>query len=216
MIGLAVKGIDRVASNMVRTRERLREQNKRSMKRATIHLSGKLRLQMTGPKTHHPFWGVQSPSKEMLTARTGITRASLSAGTRVYESAGVLTGAVGSSQKHLLDHETGGIFPGKSPKGYHRIPTAAAQTRVGVDRWLGMSIRDIPGAFLFRSSVGKLWAAVITGGKRSQRITLLYLLVKWRKLPARRIFGRVRDKEATAVNTIMGEGVASVVRQANA
>lgn len=212
MIGLTVNGVDRTARNLSEAKRDLPSATQRGVAKSTLLARRELTKQMTGPKKSHPFWGVQSSSKEHLTVRSGLTRASLTPGTRVFVSGDTVTGAVGSSQKHLLDHESGGTFPGKSPKGYARIPTAAMQTPGGVDRLSGASIRSIPAAFLFTSKTGKLWAAIKGRGKE---LVLLYLLVKSVTLPARRIFGRVTDRIRPEVNRNLGSEVTTLVRKAN-
>lgn len=215
MIGITVNGLDHVRASLKGAAAGLRTSTYRAVARGTIMLGAELRKEMTGPKFNDPFWGVKSGSKTQLTVRSGITRSSLTPGARVYQRGGEVIGAVGSAQKHLLKHEDGGTFPGTSPKGYARIPTAAAQTKAGVDRWTGQSIRDIPGAFLIRASSGKLWAVRSAGGKRSARVEFLYLLVKSYRLLGRKIFGRTSRRMQPEITKLVGEYTAEVTRKAN-
>lgn len=211
MIGLTVNGVEKAVANLAGARREMPDANARGVAKSTLLGKRELQKQMTGPKTHDPFWGVRSASKEHLAVRSGLTRASLNPGTRVYVLGSQATGVVGSSQQHLLRQEDGGTFAGTSPQGYNRIPTRAAQTAAGVDRWAGISIRDIPGAFLLTSKAGKLWAAVRT----ARGFDLLYLLVKSVTLPARRIFGRVTERIRLEVVKNSDGEVAAVVRRAN-
>lgn len=133
-----------------------------------------------------PFWGKLSPrAGPYLRGRSGMTSHRITGGGVVTEGRDAIgrttySARVGSPDAHVEFHERGGVIPGDfpgyfmSPAGYLRIPTAAAQFASGADRYGDRSIREIPGAFLFTSKAGNLWAAIREGAK----LTLLYLLAK--------------------------------------
>lgn len=211
MIGVAVKGAERVSAKLRTASDDVRRGAESSMRQATLIVRRRLTLELTGPETRHAFWGKVGSRGNKLSVRSGKTRASLTPGTRVFRSGTTLVGVVGSAEKHLRLHEDGATISGSSPKGYLRIPTGAAQTAAGVDRWAGRSIRDIPGAFLFKSKRGNLWAAVRRGGS----LVLLYLLKKIARMRARKIFARTRDASREDVKRVTNDTVSATVRKAN-
>lgn len=215
MIGVSVTGASEVRRRLAKAVPDLRSAQERGVSRASILVGRELRLELTSPASSHPFWGRVGSTGTGLSVRSGKTRSSVSGGGRIFRSGDIVTSAVGSGEKHLKDHEDGGTFAGKSPAGYARVPTALAQTAAGVDRWTGMSIRDIPGAFLLRSKAGKLWAARNAGGRNSQRVELLYLLVKSIHLKPKRIFGRVAERMRPQVVRLIGAEASVVVGRAN-
>lgn len=215
MIGLAVSGIEKVQGNLKRAAAEAKAATEAAMKRATIIVGRNLREELTAPESRDAFWGKVGARGLGLSRRSGKTAASITAGTRVYRVGESVVGVVGSAERHLKLHEDGGTVSGSSPKGYHRIPTAMAQTAAGVDRNAGRSIKGMPGVFLIRTSKGKLWAVRQAGGKRSSRMEFLYLFVKSVKYKARHIFARMATKSQPEVSRVTKDQVAAVVRKAN-
>lgn len=212
MIGVSVQGADRVRANLARGSSRLRSGQEAGVKRASILVSRLLREEMTQDAVSDPFWGKRNSGGDGLSVRTGHTRASVTGGGTIFRVGTSVMAAVGSAMKHLLDHERGGTFSGSSPRGFHRIPTAAAQTAAGADKYAGRSILDIQGSFLMRSLGGRLWAA-INNGKRA--VTLLYLLVRSITLKPRRLFARTSAKAAPQVVGGLRLEVSAAVAEAN-
>ena len=211
MLGVAVRGSERVSGKLKAAGDDIKRGTEKSMRQATLLVRGRLVQSMTAPERRDSFWGKVGAATG-LSVRSGKTRASLTPGTRVYRTGTTVVGVVGSREKHLRLHEDGGVVRGGSPKGYLRIPTAQAQTAAGVDRWAGRSSRDIPGAFLMKSKRGNLWVAVSRGGK----LVLLYLLKKSVKMKARRVFARARDASREDVKRATADMVTATVRKANA
>jgi hypothetical protein len=212
VIGVAVRGAERVMGRLAQAAKDMHAETDRSMRLAVLAVRRRLTLELTGAEVRDGFWGRKGAPGDKLSARSGRTRASLTPGTRIYRVGNLVTGVVGSGQKHLRLHEDGGTISGTSPKGYLRIPTAAAQTGAGVDRYAGRSIKSISGAFLLRSKAGNLWAAI----KRGKSLVLLYLLKKQARMRPRRIFARVRDESRPQVLELTQGRVTAVVRKANA
>lgn len=212
MIGIAVKGAEKVAKKLDQAQKDTRTAQERMVSRASILVSDALRAEMSERQQEDPFWGATGAAGDGLAARTGKTRASVTGGGRVLRHGNTVIATVGSPQRHLKDHEDGGTFSGKSPKGFHRIPTREAQTAGGQDRYAGRSIRDIEGAFLIRSKTGRLWAALA----RARFVTLLYLLVRTIKLRPRRIFHRVNERTKPKAVAVGRAEMTSVVNKANA
>lgn len=239
MIGLSVKGADTVAARLRAARQGVLTAQEAGVRRATVLVERALKLELSHKAESDTFWGKKGAADDGLAVRTGRTRAGITGGGTSYRVGDRVVGAVGSRDRHLVDHETGATVRGTSPKGFARIPTAAAQTGAGVDRNAGRSIRDIPGAFLFRSHTGTLWAAVRTFGSGAKQIRgkdrraaflsaqaghigaykgglmLLYLLVKSVRLRARHIFARVRREQEPRATEAMRSEVVLVVQQAN-
>jgi hypothetical protein len=211
MIGVTVAGVEHVRGNLARARTGVRTAQERGVARASVLVSRMLREELTGQAGSHAFWGKTGAKDGKLAVRTGHTRASITPGGNVIRVGDNVVAAVGSGSESLKRHEAGGTFRGTSPGGYFRVPTREAQTAAGVDRWMGMSIRNIPGAFLLRTHAGRLWAAVGT----KNRLTLLYLLVKSITLAPRRIFQRTRTKAQPQCAALVGNAVSLVVREAN-
>jgi hypothetical protein len=86
-----------------------------------------------------------------------------------------------------------------------------AQTGAGVDRYLGMSIRAIPGSFLFRSKMGNLWAAVRQGAEN----VLLYLLKRQVHFRPRRTAQRTIERGRPAVMREMNASATLIVAFGN-
>jgi len=214
MIGVSVRGAAKTLRNLAGAAKNVRLESERAMARSVVLVRRMLTLEMTAPENRDAFWGKKGASGNGLSVRSGKTRASLTPGTRIYRNGAALIGVVGSAEKHLKLHEDGGVLRGTSPKGYLRIPTAAAQTAAGVDRWAGRSIRDIPGAFLFKSQAGNLWAALHRG--KGSPLELLYLLKKSARMRPRRIFARTRDASRPQVIELTRGAIRTVVQKANA
>lgn len=210
MIGLSVRGADKVASRLRGAARDVRSAQELGVRRGTLLVDRALKLELSEKGGQDAFWGKTGSPGDGLAVRSGRTRASVAS--NVFRYGDRVVGVVGSKEAHLKQHESGATVPGTSPRGYARIPTAAAQTPSGVDRNAGRSIRDIPGAFLFTSRTGKLWAAV----RADKRLELLYLLVKQVRLRARRIFERTASRQTSHVADAMRSEVSLVVRRANA
>jgi len=212
MIGVTVNGARAVAANLKQASIDLRKAQDKGVMLASLSVERALKLEMTGAERRDPFWGRLGAPGDKLGRRSGRTVQSVTGGGRAYRVGPLVTAAVGSAEKHLKLHEDGATVRGTSPKGYNRIPTAAAQTGAGVDRWLGTSIRTIPGAFLFRSKAGKLWAAMRNG---RGPLVLLYLLVREVVLRPRRIFSRVAVAQKPLVDRIIGAEISVAIAKAN-
>jgi hypothetical protein len=212
MIGVSVKGAQKAVRNMAGAAKNVAVESRRAMVKSVALVRRLLTTELTAPESRDAFWGKVGAKGSGLSVRSGKTRASLSAGTRIYQNGATLIGVVGSAEKHLRLHEDGGTISGTSPKGYLRIPTAAAQTGAGVDRYAGRSIKDIAGAFLFKSKRGNLWAAI----RRGKSLTLLYLLKKSAYMKPRRIFARTRDSSRPQVLELTRGAIRTVVQKANA
>lgn len=212
MIGIAASGAEKTHRNLAGAARALPSEQAKAVLRASRIVEIELKKEMTAARQMDPFWGVKGGAGDGLAVRSGLTRASVQGGGRIYRSGDTVSAAVGSAQKHLKDHEDGATLSGKSPAGYHRIPTREAQTGAGVDRYAGRSIRDIAGAFLIRTKAGKLWAALARAG----RVSLLYLLVKIIRLRPRRIFHRVNERTRPKAVAEVQAGVTAVVNKANA
>ena len=237
MMGVSITGTDKTLANLKGAKNSLPAAQERGVRKGVALVERALKLELSQKGEMDAFWGKQGSSGDGLAVRTGRTRAGITGATLRHGTE--VVGVVGSKDKHLKDHEEGATIAGGSPGGFHRIPTAAAKTAAGVDRNAGRSIRNIPGAFLFRSSAGSLWAAVRTFGsgatmvrgkerraafKESQAarvgastggLMLLYLLVRSVTLRGRNIFARVRREQQGPVVEAVGREVAVVVQRAN-
>lgn len=212
MIGVQVVGLDQAIGRIRRFGSEIDKAEREQARRGSIQARRLLVARMSRPAPVHPFWGKGSPAGNYLGARTGQSRQRISPGGIVVRTAGGYQAAVGSPDRHIAFAEEGGTISGGKLK---RIPTAAAQTPGGADRFAGRSIRDIPGAFLIRSQAGKLWAVQPQGGAKSGRLTFLYLLVPSVKQRGRHLFRETaRDLNHAAVASAQPE-VARVVRRAN-
>jgi hypothetical protein len=186
------------APNAARRGERLRaaaadlpERMRRAVQAGTIIIQGRLRrVELRGSKGSHPFWGVTGARGSALGVRSGMTTRSIVA--RVTRTFNTVIGTVGSPLAHMRPHERGMTIHGKP---WLRIPTAAAQTGAGVDRYAGRSARDIPGAFLLKSRAGNLWIALRTAGGTLQLLYLLKRVVRLReRAPMRTALHAVRPE----------------------
>lgn len=185
------------------------------IRRASFLVRSKLLRELNDPPRRDPFWGVMG-GRTGLSVRTGHTRQRISPGGQIYRRGNTITTAVGSPDQHVLDLEEGGTF--SAGGGFFRIPTAAAQTAEGADRWAGQSIRNIPGAHLYRNPISrKLWAyQVPPGGLGGAKHVLLYLLVRSVHRRGRHIFARVTAEATPEVERDLGGTVSMQVTKANA
>lgn len=189
MIGLKITGIRETVQKFERLEQDLQALHLRAMKAATVRTRNALFSAMSGVVVSVPFWGAKSPEGHILAARSGHTRAALSPG-QVWQAGEHTFGVVGHSEPHVAALEVGATIRPTSGQ-FLRIPTANVLTGAGVDRYTGMSIRQIPGARLIRTKTGRLWAIRPVGSGRTARIEFLYLLVRSVKLPEKRIFATV-------------------------
>jgi hypothetical protein len=224
LIGVAVKGADRAAKKVAEAAASVKKSAETAMREAVKLVTRNLKERMTGKDRRHPFWGKVGADGHSLSARSGKTRASLTAGTRIYWQGKSVIGVVGSAEKSLKLHEDGGTI-GPTKGQYLRIPTKMAQTPAGVDRWAGRSARDIPGTFLVRAGAGKkskLWVVRAIGGSYSgigpanvKRMDFLYLLVRSVNIRPRKLFQKTMEVTQTPVREITRAHVTQIVNKAN-
>lgn len=215
MIAVTVKKRGRFVTNPEGVKHDIQTAAERGMFKGWQSVRKSIREKMSIPGTRHPFWG-RIGSADGLMVRTGKTRASLTPAFRPLRIGNRVTASVGSPDQHVLDLEEGGTVSAGS--GWFRIPTAAAQTAAaGVDRWAGMSIRDIPGAHLYRNQIThRLWAyQVEPGALGTGKHRLLYLLTKSVTRKGRHIFARTAAEQAPVVAAAMGREVSLAVQKAN-
>ena len=208
MIAVEARGVPEVANRLRRAGRELTAARDRELAAAGALLRRKLGGRMSDPGSTHPFWGRGGGVGDALAARSGGSRARITPGTQVYRSGDTAWTVVGSPDPHIAFLEEGGTIQGNP---FLRIPTGAAKTAQGVDRWAGRSIRDIPGAFLQRTRRGALWAMQAF----ARRVTFLYLLVRSVRVRGRHVFARARaDAEPEIARRFKG-AVETVVRRAN-
>ena len=174
MIEIRARGVEAILERFRVLAAKYPAAAQRAVALAAVLMRAKLVARMTAPAGWDAFWGKLSPAGALLGARTGQTVRRLAA-SGVRQEGGGWAATVGSPDRHVLVHEEGAVVYGTSPRGYLRIPTAAAQSASGAEqqRFAGKSLRDVPGVFLIRTRSGSLWAAERRGRKR---LTLLYLL----------------------------------------
>lgn len=207
--GLAISqiGLPKAVSNLSAASRRVRQETRHAVERSTRYVERDVKQNsLTGAKGSHPLFGVTGAAGDALGARSGFTRRSVTA--RVFDTGPTVTGVVGTPAKHVRIQEEGGTIAGRQ---YLRIPTVNAQTGAGVDRYLGMSIRDIAGAFLFRSKAGNLWAATRSGGA----LTLLYLLKRSVTLRPRHMFARSLERSRPSINAELSRAATTIVNVGN-
>jgi hypothetical protein len=214
MIGVEVRGLQQVLGRLERAQKNIDAGERRLVQQGSFQarrrLVGHLSARTAGSD---PFWGPKSPAAgPWMRSRSGQTRARLSPGGVVLKTPVGYQAAVGSPDAHMALHETGGTIAGKQ---FLRIPTSAALTAGGVDRFRGMSARDIPDSFLVRTKAGKLWVVRETGGKNSRKLEFLYLLVRSVTLRPRGIFAAVAKEMDSWMSKEGRQLVTQVVRQAN-
>lgn len=211
MIGITITGGDELAKRLALAAARAPGIEERKLNAAAITVQGEVRKRMSDAGGRHPFFGRTGGRGFTLAARSGGSRRRVvaSKARRIGRDLIVL---VGTTDKHIAFMEDGGTIHGNQ---YLRIPLAAAQTAQGVDRWAGMSIRDIPGAFLVRTLRGRLFAAREAGGTRSRRIELLYMLKRSVTHRGRKVFETSRRDAEPRVVKIMGDAALEIVKVAN-
>lgn len=214
MIGVSMRKTGRFLTNPRGVVKDLQGAVESALRVVSLRLYQMLDTELSSPQKRDPFWGVLG-GRPGLGRRTGRTRRRLSPGGRVYRTAGKAWAAVGSPDQHVLDAEEGGAFT--HPSGFWRIPTAAAQMASGVDRWADRSIRDIPGAHLYRNPIShQLWAyQALPGTLGKAGHVLLYLLKKTIHREGRHVWARTtRALEPFAVQQV-GAKVSVAVQKAN-
>lgn len=214
MIALTIRKRGRFVTNPEGVKHDIQTATDRGLFKGWQSVRKGLREKMGVPGTRHPFWG-RIGTADGLMVRTGKTRASLTPAFRPLRIGNRTTVSVGSPDQHVLDLEEGGTM--SAGAGYFRIPTADAQTHAGVDRWAGMSIRDIPGAHLYRNPISrKLWAyQAEPGALGTGKHRLLYLLTKTVTRQGRHIFSRTAAEQRPAVVAAVGREVSLAVQKAN-
>lgn len=211
MIGFTVHKSGRFVTNPAGVKRDFREAMKSALRTASFAIRKSLREKMSKAGGRDPFWGRTTDPTGLL-VRTGGTRARLSPGGRVYEAGKTMTTAVGSPDDHVLQLEEGGTVTPRGGFKFLRIPTAAAQTHSGADRWAGQSIRNIPGAFLRTSKSGKLWALRAKGKRGVER---LYLLVPSFETRGRHMFRNTTNEMRPEVVRLTGQHLSVAVAKAN-
>lgn len=210
MISAQVFGAQGVAARLQKLGVDLDRAEKSVAVKGSLLVRKHLVTHLTGKGGRDAFWGKTSPSGAFLGGRTGQTRQRLSPGGLAIKHGARWSAAVGSPDAHVRFHERGGTIHGRQ---YLRIPTRNAQTAGGQDRNAGRSIRDIPGAYLFRSRTGKLWAATWPDG--ADRPNLLYLLVRSVTHRGRGIFAAVEREVQPLVRALGNAEVRIVTAAAN-
>lgn len=209
MISVEVKGAEEVERRLRRLPDDGRSAMEKGLRAGSIllrrnivnHLSSRMR----GPSG---FWGPGSVAGSFLGARTGQTRARISPGGIVFHRGNDMYTAVGSPDPHVLQHEEGGTVRGSQ---FLRVPTAAALTAGGVDRYTGMSVRGIPGLRVIRTGSGKLWIV----REENRKTTFLYLLVRSIRFRSRGMFKAAMAETAPDFIGGMQAQVSTMVRRAN-
>lgn len=194
------------------------------LRRSSFILRKAIIAKMSKKGGRDPFWG-RTTDPDGLLVRTGLTRARISPGGRVYRHGNVSGTAIGSPDEHVRQLEEGGdVGPGPGHR-FLRIATAAAQTSTGADKYAGMSIRQIAGARLWwNPHAQNLWAVRRKGAfgpqtkgsaARGQRDEFLYKLVRKIHTRGRHIFSRSIGEVRPAVMREVGAGVTLAVQRAN-
>jgi len=95
MIGVSVKGAERVLANMAGAVKSTQLESERAMTKSVALVKRMLTLELTAPEERDAFWGKVGAKGDGLSVRSGKTRASLTPGTRVYRNGTTLIGVVG-------------------------------------------------------------------------------------------------------------------------
>jgi hypothetical protein len=207
VIGIEVRGLARMVGKLVGAASAATAAARRLAGLASVLARRKLVARMSARAPRDPFWGKGSPPGAFLGRRTGQTAARLSPGGLVVQLGNSFRSTVGSPDPHVKLHEEGGTIHGTSPRGFLRIPTAAAQSPSGAEqqRFAGRSLRAVAGLFAVRTRGGRLWIAERQGGPGSERITLLFLLKQTARMRPRGIFAAVRaemERELLALGQV--------------
>ena len=100
---------------------------------AGIETGNQVKRLMNMPQRRDPFWGAMGTDAPFgLGKRTGLTADAVIATGRVYVYGSTMYTSVAHAAPHVAQLEDGGTVSGK-----FWIPTAAAQTPAGADRWPG-------------------------------------------------------------------------------
>ena len=213
MISVRVTGLRETQNRLALAQREMPAMMEQMTRTVSLLTHQALTLMMSVPTGVHPFWGRTSPPGDVLGVRSGMTRRRLSPGGIVTKRGNQWTSFVGSPDEHVAFLEEGGTRIDTSPGGFLRIPTAAAQTAAGVDRFAGMSARNIPGSFILKSKAGNLWIALRAKGKGKPE--LLYLLKHSVHQRGRHIFKNVADKINEGAAKVAGSQIAAFVARAN-
>lgn len=213
MIGVEVKGVHQVLGRLERAQKNIEAGERRLTYMGGVQARRRLRDHVSNRTAgSDPFWGPKSPAAgPWMRSRSGQTRGRIVEGPVLKTAKGYQV-AVGSPDAHMALHEVGGAIAGRQ---FLRIPTSAALTAGGIDRFKGMSARDIPDSFLVRTKAGRLWVAREVGGKNSRRVEFLYLLKRSVTLRPRGIFAAVAKEMSDWMSKEGRQLVTQVVRQAN-
>lgn len=211
MIGIAVHGARELDAELEKATHEIEAAKLRALEASVIMVRNELARRMSAAGQTDSFWGKQSPPGAYIGARSGQTLGRLSPG-RVWTSGTVAFGAVGHPDKHVEALEFGYTIRPTSGQ-FLRVPTINALTASGVDRYTGMSIRQIPGARIIRTKAGKLWAVRTVGSGRGARTELLYLLVRSVKMPEKRVFETVRNELADPIRALFESEVDVVLER---
>lgn len=189
MFGLSIRGaggMHRMSLLLQSRGQKLYMKSALTMERVTVKIERDLKKQgFSGVGSENGFWGKGGAPGDVLAARSGHTRRSITRA--VFTKVLAVVGVVGSPLNYVRLHEVGGTVSGKP---YLRIPTGYAKTPSGVDRYAGRSARTIPNTRIFRSRAGNLfiWETRSSRAKASGRPIPLYLLKPSVKLRARHMF----------------------------
>lgn len=213
-LGVSVQTVnaDVVARDLHGAAARSSVELSRAVSRAGLEGGRELRLIMSAPSQHDPFWGKTGSGGPGLSVRSGKTRGAIVATGRVYTGAyGELYTIVGHASNHVRDLEDGATVHGNP---WVKIPTAQAQTPAGVDRFLG---RRVPGGFVWPTKRMKnfangrpknLWIAAVRDGA----LRLFYMLRGSVKLKAHHSFGIMRARLEPRVRLYLAEATARLVK----
>ncbi len=171
-LGMSVTatGIEENIARLGAIPEKVESFETRMLSVAAIETGEKLKVLLNMPKRTDPFWGVTGAASPFgLALRTGITRSAVIVSGQVYrDGANTLWTFVAHPSQHVADLEDG-----KVKSGEFWIPTGAAQTEGGEDRYPN---NVVPGGFVwptkkmkkFKSHYGppkNKWIAVNVDGK---------------------------------------------------
>lgn len=211
MIGVEVKGIDKVQQDLRNASNELRGCQERAVAKGGMIVTRELKGLMSGKPTTSSFWGRGGAIGETLGTRTGATRNRIQGGQVMHSGSTVFT-TVGSPDAYMKDHEDGKTL---TTGRYFRIPTAAAMTGSGVDRLAGQSIKGQPGFRLIRTKTGKLWGVRENYTKRGlfRSVTFMYLFVKSITLKPRHVFAHAMANATPKVQALFGQEVSAVVQK---
>ena len=111
-------------------------------------------------------------------------------------------GPVGSNLAYAAIHETGGTIRPRNARAL-TIPISPLAAR--------KRARDFPGAFILQARDGNAFIALRTGGARSARIDLLYLLKRQVTLRARRYVSNALKDVEPQLEPILGRAITAAI-----